>query len=174
MQKLFQILQYFFYTLAFAFFITQLFIVTSSSDGVFPRDLLGFEIPQPPLWTSYIPILGGIIGYAFELFSLHGLTTIILAGTLFKVGQYCGDKSKGFGSIERSNLEKMSPNIPLVIQAEVLSRQLSKKDFPVLYKWNKEHPETFKQRWINLAEKHYDSDLIYAAQMLESDLEHGG
>jgi hypothetical protein len=61
-------------------------IVTGISSESFARDLFGFPIPHPPLWTSYIPYLGGLLGFIFEFFSLHGLVGIIISGVLFYIG----------------------------------------------------------------------------------------
>jgi len=69
-----------------AFFLILSFVVTGSSDESFARDLFGFPIPQPPLWTSYIPAIGGFLGFTFELFSIHGLVVVGIAGVILYVG----------------------------------------------------------------------------------------
>lgn len=61
-------------------------IVTGTSKEDFARDIFGFPIPHPPLWTSYIPYLGGFLGFIFGLFSLHGLIGIIISASLFGIG----------------------------------------------------------------------------------------
>lgn len=64
-------------------FLILSFVVTGTSGESFPRDLFGLPIPTPPIWTSYVPFLGGIIGFIFELFSLHGLIEILIVFGLF-------------------------------------------------------------------------------------------
>ena len=69
-----------------AFFLIFSFIVTGTSNESFARDLFGFPIPQPPLWTYFIPFLGGFLGFIFELFSVHGLVVVGIAGLILYVG----------------------------------------------------------------------------------------
>lgn len=69
---------------AFIFLVSNMFLVRISS-GV-SYDLLGFVIPQPPVWTSFIPWLGAVIGTLFEFFSLHGLVTLIIFYLLMYLG----------------------------------------------------------------------------------------
>ena len=60
-------------------------LVTGSHDESFARDLLGFPIPNPPEWTTFIPFVGGILMFIFSLFSLHGLVEIVIAGIIFYI-----------------------------------------------------------------------------------------
>lgn len=60
--------------LAFLFFVVLSF-TGFSKDGIM-RDIFGFIVPTPPVWTSYIPFVSGIIGFISEYFSIHGLITI--------------------------------------------------------------------------------------------------
>lgn len=59
------------------FFIIFPNIMTSDPIESFPRDLLGFTVPHPPMWTSYIPYLGWLLEIIFSIFSLHGLVYIV-------------------------------------------------------------------------------------------------
>ena len=71
------------------------FIGTVRPNERFVRDLFGFPIPEPPIWTSYIPLLGGFIGTVFELFSIHGLVTVTIFCTLLGIGGFliCFDEN---------------------------------------------------------------------------------
>ena len=86
MKKLFEIIGILFILSGIVFLLIHSFIVTASPDESFSRDLFGFPIPQPPVWTSYIPYAGHVIGLIFELFSLHGLIGTGIAGILFYIG----------------------------------------------------------------------------------------
>ena len=78
------------------FLLTYSMIVTSVSSESFARDIFGFPIPHPPVWTSYIPYLGGLLGFIFEFFSIHGLVGIIISGMLFYIGSlFIGFGDKG-------------------------------------------------------------------------------
>lgn len=68
-------------------FISVFTMVVSVTDGEsVKRDLFGLVIPEPPLWTSYIPFIGFFIGILFELFSLHGLVGTCIFLTLAAIG----------------------------------------------------------------------------------------
>jgi len=67
MKKLYQVLGTMFMIGGIAFFLILSFVVTGSSDESFARDLFGFPIPQPPLWTYFIPFLGGFLGFSWYL-----------------------------------------------------------------------------------------------------------
>ncbi len=60
-------------------------LVTGSRNESFARDLLGFPIPHPPEWTSFVPYVGPFLGFIFSLFSLHGLIEIIISGIIFYI-----------------------------------------------------------------------------------------
>lgn len=68
------------------FLLVHSFIVTGTKNEDFARDLFGFPIPHPPLWVSYIPYMGGFLGFIFEFFSIHGLIGIVIPGVLFCIG----------------------------------------------------------------------------------------
>lgn len=61
-------------------------LVTGSPDESFSRDLFGFPIPHPPVWTSFIPYLGSFLGLIFALFSIHGLIGVAISGVLLSIG----------------------------------------------------------------------------------------
>jgi hypothetical protein len=88
MKKIFQTLGTFFIVSGVIFLLIHSFIVTGNSDESFARDLFGFPIPHPPVWTSYIPYLGSFLGFIFEFLSIHGLIGIAVSGTLFCVGGF--------------------------------------------------------------------------------------
>ncbi len=54
----------------------------------------------------------------------------------------------------------------------VAGKKLDPKNYPVLYRWAERNPETLTERLQDLADKVYSGDIVSAAQMLESDLEH--
>lgn len=62
--------------------------MTSDPTESFPRDIFGFAVPHPPMWTSYIPIpyLGWLLNIVFESFSIHGLVHILISGILVYIG----------------------------------------------------------------------------------------
>ncbi len=78
--------------IAILFIIIYSFIIVS--DGKVTRDLLGFIIPQPPVWTSFVPGLGGFIGYIFQFFSIHGLVGVIITIGLLLLGIKIADFDK--------------------------------------------------------------------------------
>ena len=63
-------------------------LVVGSPEEDFARDLFGFPIPHPPVWTSFIPYLGYFLGVIFEFFSLHGLVGLVIAIVLFSIGGF--------------------------------------------------------------------------------------
>ena len=68
------------------FLLIDSFLVTVSSGEDFARDIFGFPIPHPPVWTSFIPFLGSFLAFIFEFFSLHGLVGTAIFGTLLYIG----------------------------------------------------------------------------------------
>ncbi len=88
MKKLLQGLGTLFMVGAVIFLLLYSMVVTGTKGESFARDLFGFPIPHPPVWTSYIPILGSVLGFIFEFFSIHGLIGIAIAGVLFYIGGY--------------------------------------------------------------------------------------
>lgn len=69
---------------AIAFLVIHSFIIVS--DGIVATDIFGFQIPEAPLWTTYIPVVGWLIGLIFEYFSLHGLVGVVIFLTLLTTG----------------------------------------------------------------------------------------
>lgn len=63
-------------------------MITVNKEEGFPRDIFGLTIPEPPLWTSYIPYIGFIVRVIFELFSLHGVVGVAIAILLFSTGNF--------------------------------------------------------------------------------------
>ena len=55
---------------------------------------------------------------------------------------------------------------------KILGVELDEKNFPVLFKWAKNHPDTFKQQVQAVAEAWHEGDIMSACQALESDMEH--
>ena len=86
MKKLFQILGVLFIIAGIIFLLVHSHIVTGSPNEDFARDLFGFPIPHPPIWTSYIPFQGSFLGFIFELFSIHGLIGTVITGVLLGIG----------------------------------------------------------------------------------------
>lgn len=70
------------------FLLIHSFVVTGNPDESFSRDLFGFPIPHPPVWTSFIPYLGSFLGFIFELFSIHGLIGVVISGVLLYIGGF--------------------------------------------------------------------------------------
>ena len=67
-----------------ALIFLNMLIITS--DGVSHFDLLGLPIPTPPIWFSYIPYYGSLLGQFYEMFSWHGLVEIVITATLIFLG----------------------------------------------------------------------------------------
>lgn len=88
MKKLLEIIGTTFIAGSIMFLFVHSFLVTGSADENFARDLLGFPIPTPPVWTSFIPIFGVVLNVIFQYFSLHGLIGVLIAGTLFAGGGF--------------------------------------------------------------------------------------
>ena len=164
------------------------FIVTSSNEP-FPRDLLGFAIPQPPIWTSYIPYLGRFIGFLFESFSIHGLIGIFI----FLIPAYIGggllNLSDKKHERENKKEEKQASlwsmtsnlNIPDVIKQEITGKKkemmflgvkMTEKNFPILLERAKNHPEKLKSDLENLV-RVAGGTIQQSMINLESDLQHG-
>lgn len=55
----------------------------------------------------------------------------------------------------------------------VLGVQIDNKNFPKLYQWAKENPETLEEQLKSIANAWHEGDIGSAMQALESDLEHG-
>lgn len=55
-----------------------LFFVRKSHNNL-SYNIFDIAIPEPPLWTSYIPIVGDVILWFYELFSINGLLVLISA-----------------------------------------------------------------------------------------------
>lgn len=88
MKKIFQALGMLFIIGGIIFLLVHSFIVTGNSNESFARDILGFPIPHPPLWTSYVPYMGFFLGIIFEFFSIHGLVGIVIFGVFICVGGF--------------------------------------------------------------------------------------
>ncbi len=87
-KKIFQLLGMLLMISGVIFLLIHSFIVTGSRGESFSRDLFGFPIPHPPLWTSYIPYLGSFLDFLFQFFSIHGLIGIVISGSLFGIGGF--------------------------------------------------------------------------------------
>lgn len=124
MKKLFEVLGALFMIGGFIFILTHSFIVTVSPDESFARDLFGFPIPHPPVWTSYIPYLGSLLGFTFEFFSMHGLVGLVISGVLLCIGIYLigfGNSKEDVKSRQREIEEiTANPNLPDVIKQEFI------------------------------------------------------
>jgi|GEM_PF-5561563 len=88
MKKLMETLGTLFIMGSVVFLLVHSFLVTGGSGENFFRDLFGFPIPTPPVWTSFIPIFGVVLDVIFQYFSLHGLVGILIAGSLFGIGVF--------------------------------------------------------------------------------------
>ena len=84
MKKVIQFTGNIFIGIAIVFLLVHSFLAIS--DGSITKDVFGFTIPEPPLWTSYIPILGSIIGFFVQFFSIHGLIGIVISLILLGIG----------------------------------------------------------------------------------------
>lgn len=83
--RLFKTLSYLSYISAFIAILAMNTIrVSDNSSNVY--DILGFQVPTPPLWTGNIPFVGMMIGTIWENISLHGLATIGILVVLLGVG----------------------------------------------------------------------------------------
>jgi len=94
MKKIYKFLGVVFTGFSFLFIPIHLFIRTSSAGETFSRDILGLAVPTPPLWLSYIPFLGSVIGFVWEFFSAHGAVGILIFLASFSLGSYLIDASK--------------------------------------------------------------------------------
>jgi len=105
------------------FLIVYSLIVTVNSNEDFARDLFGFPISHPPLWTSYVPYLGSYLGFIFEFFSIHGLISVIISVSLFGVGLFLLNLSEKKNNKQREIEEIITnPNLPDVIKQEFINR----------------------------------------------------
>ncbi len=86
MKKIFQLLGALFVIAGIIFLLVHSSLVTVSPNEDFGRDLFGFPIPHPPVWTSYIPYIGGFLLFIFEFFSIHGLVGIAITGIILYIG----------------------------------------------------------------------------------------
>ncbi|OGL65353.1 hypothetical protein A3H11_01100 [Candidatus Uhrbacteria bacterium RIFCSPLOWO2_12_FULL_47_10] len=70
-------------------------------------------------------------------------------------------------------MRSISDNLLKNQSFQVLGEELSREQYPVLYRWSKSNPETLNERLKELAEKLYEGGSVgSAAQALESDLEY--
>lgn len=77
-----------FFLAALIFLFVHNSLLTKSPDEPFARDLFGFYVPTPPVWTSHIPYIGFVIDVIFESFSLHGLVGLVILGVLGGLGGF--------------------------------------------------------------------------------------
>ncbi|GDX62388.1 hypothetical protein LBMAG33_6980 [Candidatus Levyibacteriota bacterium] len=84
MKKIIQFVGKIFIGIAIIFLLIHSFVVVS--DGSITKDVFGFTIPEPPLWTSFVPYLGYVIGFIYQYFSIHGLVGVIVSALLFGIG----------------------------------------------------------------------------------------
>ncbi len=61
----------------------------------------------------------------------------------------------------------------LIKSIKILGEEINQENFPILYKWAQEHPETLEQQLKSVADKWHNGNITSAMQALESDLEHG-
>ena len=64
----------------------------------------------------------------------------------------------------------MKNNKPII---EMLGESLDYQNFPKLYQWANENPETLETQLKSIANAWHEGDIRSAMQALESDLEHG-
>lgn len=64
----------------------------------------------------------------------------------------------------------MGNNKPIIT---ILGKSLDYENFPILYKWAQEHPETLESQLNSIAKAWHEGSIMSAMQALESDLEHG-
>ena len=55
----------------------------------------------------------------------------------------------------------------------ILGERIDPINYPILYKWAKENPETLKTQLKSIADAWHGGSLRAAKQALESDLQHG-
>lgn len=126
MKKLFQVVGTVFMISGIIFLLIHLFIVTGSPDESFARDIFGFPIPHPPIWTSHIPYLGFFIGIIFELFSIHGLVGLAISGMLLYIGGFLmsfSERKNDKNSKQREIKEIIAnPSLPDGIKQEFVKR----------------------------------------------------
>lgn len=137
MRKIYNFFGFVFIGSGIIFLLIHRFIVTSSTNEDFARDLFGFPIPHPPVWTSYIPYLGGFLGFIFEFFSIHGLIGIVILGALSLIGGFLISlnsednkinlKDKPKNKKEFQNLIKETSNVMLKSQNKEMLRKYGKK-----------------------------------------------
>jgi len=130
-KKLIQILGGIFIASGIIFLLIHSFIVTGRQDETFSRDLFGFIIPHPPLWTSYIPYLGGFLGIIFELFSIHGFVGLSISGLLLYIGGFLiviGERKEDEKNKQKETNKIISnPYLPDVIKQEFIKRAKNRK-----------------------------------------------
>lgn len=110
MKKLLEALGTVFIVVSVIFLLIHSFLVTGSADEDFARDLLGFPIPTPPVWVSFIPILGVVLDVIYRYFSLHGLVGLLITGSLFGIGGFLINFGGKFSDKSKSETRK-EPNL---------------------------------------------------------------
>lgn len=55
----------------------------------------------------------------------------------------------------------------------MLGEVIDKENFPILYKWAKNNPETLESQLKSIAKAWHEGSIVSAMVALESDLQHG-
>ncbi len=58
------------------FLAAMTMVRTSDTVNLVTTDVLGLAVPEPPEWTSFVPVVGGAVAVVAQMFSMHGVATI--------------------------------------------------------------------------------------------------
>lgn len=58
-------------------------------------------------------------------------------------------------------------------EISILGERIDEKNFPKLYNWAKNNPETLESQLKSIAKAWHEGSIMSAMQALESDLRHG-
>lgn len=163
------------------FSLALTFIV--KSDGKISEDLLGFPIPAPPQWTSFVPFLGGFLDYCFQIFSIHGVISFILPLISLSIGfqLIATGETKKKAKTMRPSLKRRTPDPtppePVTTNRnektiQILGEEIDSENMPILYKWAQTHPDTLAAQLQSIANAWHEGDIGSAMIAFESDLAH--
>lgn len=155
----------------FISFLVLTFVL--KTDGKVTQDLLGFTVNTPPTWTVYLPYIGTLIDYTFQLFSVHGIFAFILPLFSFSIGF----KLLSFSAHDTSRISPPQDTSPSANRRAngfipIMGENIYESEMPILYKWAQEHPDTLELQLRSIADKWHQGDIVSAMQALESDLSH--
>lgn len=81
------------------------------------KDLLGFPVPQPPVWTGLVPYVGYFLEAIFAMLSLHGVVVTLIFLSIMGLGMFF----RKLGSfMERKSQDGFAPLLIISIVAGII------------------------------------------------------